>query len=120
LEQQLGAGACRQLGFYAIPEELRLSVVIPVYNEERTLRELVDRVQATPYEKELVLVDDCSKDSTPQILAELEKEHPNVRVFRQSCRPVSRCRSTSMTPTSCSRLRCAPSTRATGSTCRSR
>ncbi len=61
---------------------MKLSVVIPVYNEERTLRELVARVQAQPYEKELILVDDCSRDGTPAILAELAKEHDNVRVFR--------------------------------------
>ena len=38
----LGESACRALGFYVIPPTLRLSVVIPVYNEEKTLRVLVD------------------------------------------------------------------------------
>ncbi|MEZ5980255.1 MAG: glycosyltransferase family 2 protein [Planctomycetota bacterium] len=60
---------------------MKLSVVIPVYNEEATLAELVARVQATPYEKELVLVNDCSKDSTPKIMADLEKQYDNVRCF---------------------------------------
>ena len=63
---------------------MKLSVVIPVYNEEATLRELVQRVLATPHEKELVLVDDCSRDRSPEILAELAQEHPEVRTFRHS------------------------------------
>ncbi len=67
LESQLGATACRQLGFYVIPEDLLLSVVIPVYNEAETLGELVDRVCAVPIRKELVLVDDSSDDATPEV-----------------------------------------------------
>jgi glycosyltransferase involved in cell wall biosynthesis len=63
---------------------MKLSVVIPVYNEERTLEEIVRRVQATPYDKELVLVDDCSKDGTPQILDKLAAQYSNVRVFRHA------------------------------------
>jgi glycosyltransferase involved in cell wall biosynthesis len=68
----LGEAGCRQLGFYEIPEQLLLSVVIPIYNEEKTLRDLVERVCAVPVRKELVLVDDCSKDGTRDILRELE------------------------------------------------
>jgi glycosyltransferase involved in cell wall biosynthesis len=60
---------------------MKLSVVMPVYNEERTLREIVARVLAQPYEIELVLVDDCSRDATASIMAELAREHPNVRCF---------------------------------------
>ena len=63
---------------------MKLSVVIPVYNEERTLEELVRRVQAVPFEKELVLVDDCSKDTTPAIMEKLAREHANVRCFRHA------------------------------------
>jgi glycosyltransferase involved in cell wall biosynthesis len=66
----LGDAACRQLGFYALPPGMRLSVVIPVYNEEETLRELVDRVCAVPLRKEVILIDDCSKDRSREILEE--------------------------------------------------
>lgn len=60
---------------------MKLSIVIPVYNEEATLHEIVGRVLDTPYEKELVLVDDCSKDSSASILAELAEKHSEIRVF---------------------------------------
>jgi glycosyltransferase involved in cell wall biosynthesis len=60
---------------------MKLSVAIPVYNEEKTLREIVARVQATPYDKEILLVDDCSKDRSREIIDELVREHDNVRAF---------------------------------------
>ncbi|HET6326225.1 MAG TPA: glycosyltransferase family 2 protein [Planctomycetaceae bacterium] len=68
----LGEAGCRQLGFYAIPDDHLLSVVIPIYNEEKTLRDLIEKVCAVPVRKELVLVDDCSKDGTREILRDLE------------------------------------------------
>jgi glycosyltransferase involved in cell wall biosynthesis len=63
---------------------MKLSIVIPVYNEERTLAELVQKVLAVPYEKELVVVDDASADATPRILAELAARHPEIRVHRHT------------------------------------
>jgi glycosyltransferase involved in cell wall biosynthesis len=60
---------------------MKLSIVMPVYNEERTLDEIVRRVQATPYDKELILVNDCSKDKTREIMSALEQQYPNVRCF---------------------------------------
>lgn len=71
LRTLLGDAACRQLGIYAIPEGFRLSVVIPVYNEEKTLLDLIQRVRNVPIPKELVLVDDCSKDGTRDLLKKL-------------------------------------------------
>src|SRR5262245_22059709 len=70
LHTLLGEGPCRQLGIYPIPEGFKLSVVIPVYNEERWIREIVRRVRAVPFPKEIILVDDCSKDGTRKILTE--------------------------------------------------
>jgi glycosyltransferase involved in cell wall biosynthesis len=83
LHRLLGEPACRQLGLYPIPAGLKLSVVIPVYNEERWAREIVRRVQAVDIPKELVIVEDCSKDNTRAVLEELAKEYDNVRVFYQ-------------------------------------
>jgi glycosyltransferase involved in cell wall biosynthesis len=81
LNELLGEPACRQLGIYPIPEGFKLSVVIPVYNEERWIRELIRRVQAVPISKEIILVDDCSTDGTRAILEAMEGD--NIRVFFQ-------------------------------------
>ena len=66
----LGEGPCRQLGIYYLPKNFVLSVVIPVYNERKTLPILLDKVKAVPIPKEIVLVDDCSKDGTTDLLRE--------------------------------------------------
>jgi glycosyltransferase involved in cell wall biosynthesis len=83
LQQLLGEQSCRQIGLYPIPEGFKLSVVIPVYNEERWIREVVRRVQAVPIPKELVIVEDCSTDDTRAVLREIEAAYDNVRVFFQ-------------------------------------
>jgi glycosyltransferase involved in cell wall biosynthesis len=67
-----------------------LSVVIPVYNERNTLREILRRVQSAPAHglaKEIVIVDDGSTDGTRDILAEIQQEPVvpgnTLRVFLQ-------------------------------------
>ncbi len=82
LQRLLGEATCRQLGIYAIPTDFKLSVVIPVYNERRWIRELVRRVEAVPIHKEILIVDDCSTDGTREMLRELES-HDDVRVLYQ-------------------------------------
>jgi glycosyltransferase involved in cell wall biosynthesis len=64
---------------------MKLSVVMPVYNERTTLRYVVERVLAVEInmEIELLCVDDGSSDGSREILAELEAEHSQVRVFLQ-------------------------------------
>lgn len=59
-----------------------LSVVIPVYNEERTLAEVIGNVLGIPQVHEIIVVDDCSSDATPAILAQLARKHPQLRCFR--------------------------------------
>ena len=54
----------------------KLSVLIPVHNEERTLTALLDAVEACPEVYELVIVDDGSTDATPKILASREFQTP--------------------------------------------
>jgi glycosyltransferase involved in cell wall biosynthesis len=61
---------------------MKLSIVIPVFNEERTVATLVRRVLATPYEKEVILVDDASSDGSGRIMTELAAAHPELRVLR--------------------------------------
>jgi 2-polyprenyl-3-methyl-5-hydroxy-6-metoxy-1,4-benzoquinol methylase len=59
-----------------------ISVVIPVFNERKTIREIVRRVKATPREKEIIIIDDCSTDGTRQILREFDTD-PEVKVVLQ-------------------------------------
>jgi glycosyltransferase involved in cell wall biosynthesis len=48
---------------------MKLSIIIPCYNEIKTIRTIVDRVRAAPVaDKEIIIVDDCSKDGTQEIL----------------------------------------------------
>ncbi len=62
------------------PSDLCLSVVIPVFNERKTLLEILRRVVAVPVTKEIILVDDGSTDGTREMLGSLEKE-PEFRVL---------------------------------------
>jgi glycosyltransferase involved in cell wall biosynthesis len=48
---------------------MKLSIVIPCYNEAKTIRQIVDRVRAAPVpDKEIIIVDDCSRDGTRELL----------------------------------------------------
>ena len=69
---------------------MKLSVLVPVYNEERTLEEIVRRVCAMPLEKEIIFVDDGSQDRSREILTRLQEENHRagdavnrIRVFFQ-------------------------------------
>lgn len=57
-----------------------LSVVIPVYNEERTLAKLVEAVRAVPIRKQIVLVDDCSKDGSRVMIDSFADDDRNMFV----------------------------------------
>jgi len=64
----------------------KISIVIPVYNEQRWVEKLLARVLAADtcgLDKEIVLVDDCSTDGTAEILAALAAKHPQIRLCRQ-------------------------------------
>jgi len=62
---------------------MKLSIVIPIYNEAATILELLSLVEAIPVgmDKELVLVDDCSRDGTRDILRKVAQDHPHWRVL---------------------------------------
>ncbi len=63
---------------------MRLSVVIPAYNEEHTIEEVVRRVQAVEIEKELVIVNDKSTDGTGSKIDALAKQYDNIRVLHHA------------------------------------
>lgn len=82
----LGETTAKALGLFEIPDDFLLSVVIPVYNEEKTIFEIVDLVANVPIRKEILLIDDCSRDNTRQSLEEIRasyegNEMNSVRVF---------------------------------------
>jgi len=61
---------------------MKLSIIVPVYNEKLTINQVLERIQNTPYEKEVIVVDDYSTDGTREI----------VRSFDSSARITSvRC-----------------------------
>ena len=62
---------------------MKLSVVMPVYNEQATLHEVISHVLAVPLEIELICVDDGSTDNSRAILSEEQAAHPQIRVLLQ-------------------------------------
>ena len=60
---------------------MKLSVVIPVFNEARTIAAIVERVNQVAVDKEIVIVNDYSTDGTREALAEVAMRHPNVTVL---------------------------------------
>jgi glycosyltransferase involved in cell wall biosynthesis len=70
--QQLDRNILRELGVYPIPEGLRISVVVPIFNEKGTLLEIVRRIREVPIPKEIILVDDGSTDGTREVLRTMD------------------------------------------------
>jgi len=64
-------------------EEMKVSIVIPCYNERKTFEELLKRVKAVPLQqdREIIVVDDFSKDGTRDLLKEIEQREPDVKVI---------------------------------------
>lgn len=71
LDQVLTDDVCRRLGIFALPNDFRLSVVIPVFNEVETVLSVIERVRRTELPLEIILVDDGSSDGTRDKLASL-------------------------------------------------
>lgn len=69
----------------SIPK-VKVSIIMPAYNAERTIERALDScIHQSLQEIEVIVIDDCSQDSTPKILIEMQKEHPDrVRAVFQS------------------------------------
>ena len=65
---------------------MKLSVVIPVFNEKWTLEEILRRVEATKYDKEVIFVDDCSTDGSREILEGYHSREKVKVVFHKTNR----------------------------------
>ena len=66
---------------------MKLSVLIPAYNEGRTIEQTIRRVAAVrlPVEVEILVHDDASTDETPRVLAAMQRDLPTLRVLRRRC-----------------------------------
>jgi glycosyltransferase involved in cell wall biosynthesis len=60
---------------------MRISVIIPVYNEKSTIGEIIDRVRAVDLVKELIVVDDGSTDGTSQQLAKIARRLEDIKIL---------------------------------------
>lgn len=64
-----------------------VSIIVPVYNEEKTVRAILDRLQQADWgpgcAREIVVVDDGSRDATPSLLADIARAHPEWIFLRQ-------------------------------------
>jgi glycosyltransferase involved in cell wall biosynthesis len=80
LLKTFGEAFCRKIGVFRIPDTLTLSVVIPVYNEKNTIHEILRRVRAVPVKKQIIVVDDCSRDGTREILKQFEEHDQDLIV----------------------------------------
>ena len=62
---------------------MKLSIIVPVYNEKQTILQILQRIEKTAFEKQIVVIDDFSTDGTRDILKELEasRKYPSVQVM---------------------------------------
>lgn len=58
---------------------MKISVIMPVYNERQTIHKIIEKVQQVNLEKEIIIVDDCSTDGTRECLEKLKED--NIKIF---------------------------------------
>lgn len=64
---------------------IKLSIIIPCYNEEKTLKIIVEKVKKfSDYEKEIIIVDDCSIDRTSEVIKSIVMENPDIKIFKHN------------------------------------
>ena len=59
---------------------MKLTVVIPVYNEKDTIKEVIEKVEQSPVEKEIIIINDGSDDGTKEVLDSIKKQRKNIRL----------------------------------------
>ena len=60
---------------------MKISVVMPVFNEKNTMLEVIDRVKKVSIDKEIIIVDDCSSDGTQEILRKVSNDYKDIKVL---------------------------------------
>jgi glycosyltransferase involved in cell wall biosynthesis len=61
---------------------MKVSIIVPVFNEERTLRDVVSKLLPLPFQKEIIIIDDCSTDKSFEIANELANKFKELKVNR--------------------------------------
>ena len=77
-----GNGSSNELGF-ELPKGFVLSIIVPIYNEVRTINRVISSLFALPLPIEVIAVDDGSTDGTCALLTRLNQEFPELRVVFQ-------------------------------------
>ena len=78
-ERLLGADVCRRLGVFRLPDGFVLSVIVPCFNEVRTITHVIQRLRDTQLPCEIIVVDDGSTDGTREVLHALA-DKPDLRI----------------------------------------
>ena len=85
LQQMLTPAVCRRLGLYSIPDSFLLSVIVPIYNEVNTVRQVIATIREVPVPTEIILVDDGSTDGTRTVLESFQGDaHTTVLLHAQN------------------------------------
>ncbi|WP_235934961.1 glycosyltransferase family 2 protein [Candidatus Laterigemmans baculatus] len=82
VEQNLGRATAERLGIFALPDNFRLTVIVPVFNEAATVDQVVERLRRTGLPLEMILVDDGSNDGTGERIIALAEQATDVVVIR--------------------------------------
>ena len=62
---------------------MKISIIIPCFNEEKTLEKIVNKVlKFKTFEKEIIIVDDCSEDNTQTIINNLISQNKEIKSIR--------------------------------------
>lgn len=77
---------------------MKISIIVPVYNAEKTIEYCIDSIiaQKTKFEMELILVEDYSTDSSYEICLALEKKYTEIKLYQTNGKGVSAARNTGL------------------------
>lgn len=60
---------------------MKLTIIMPVFNEHKTILQIIEKVRMVPYDKEIIVVDDCSTDGTRSLLENESRAGKEIKVF---------------------------------------